>query len=109
MEAMPYVLGGVFLLALVLLLVGKGRKKRAASGKMEVAVMRRGVQKAPPPLPVRRAPSLPPRIPGSRMLDYPKCPVDRSRNEPGKPQVIFWDSARNCYICSHGHRFTGRE
>jgi len=102
-----YLFGGILILILVSLAVGWLAKKKPKDG--EVTVMRTKVQKAPPPLPVRRAPSLPPRVPNARALDFPKCPVDRCRNEPGKPQVIFWDSASNCYTCCHGHRFTGRE
>lgn len=102
-----YIFGGFLILLLVCLGVGRLAKKKPKSG--EVAVMRTKLQKAPPPLPVRRAPSLPPRMPNARALDYPKCPVDRCRNEAGKPQVIFWDSVSNCYACCHGHRFTGRE
>lgn len=102
-----YIFGGILVLALVSFVAGRLAKKKPEVG--EVAVMRTKVQKAPPPLPVRRAPSLPPRVPNARALDYPKCPVDRSRNEPDKPQVISWDSANNCYTCCHGHRFTGRE
>lgn len=102
-----YVLGGAIILLLVSLTAGWLAKKKPKDE--EVAVMRTKVQKVPPPLPVRRAPSLPPRVPNARALDFPKCPVDRSRNEPGKPQVIFWDSGSNCYTCCHGHRFTGRE
>lgn len=102
-----YIFWGILLLALASLAVRRLAKKKHNTG--EVAVMRAKVQNAPPPLPVRRAPSLPPRMPNARALDYPKCPVDRSRNEPGKPQVIFWDSGSNCYTCCHGHHFTGRE
>lgn len=65
--------------------------------------------KAPPPLPNGRMTALPGQQSGLRVLDYPKCPVDRSKNEPGKPQVVFWDKSSGCYICCHGHRFTGRE
>lgn len=65
--------------------------------------------KTPPHLPARKAPPLPPRDPRARLLDYPKCPIDRSRNEPGKPQAIYWNARQKCFICSHGHRFTGKE
>lgn len=62
------------------------------------------VEKAPPALPVRSS-----SLPRQRVLDYPKCPIDRCRNEPGKPQVVFRDEGSHCYICCNGHRFTGRE
>lgn len=57
----------------------------------------------PPPLPGERAAADP------RIFDYPKCPVDRMRNAPGRPQVVFWNAERRCYCCARGHRFTGRE
>ena len=68
--------------------------------------------KAPPPTGGRPLPKVPPRLPlhpDLQILNYPKCPIDRMRNQPGKPQVIFWDQRSSCYICCHGHRFTGRE
>ena len=105
-----YIIGGIGIcILLVFLMLRKRKKTKAAKSVVEVAVSPKGTPKAPPPLPARRAPSLPPRYPNLRALDYPKCPLDRSRNEPGKPQVIFWNSAKNCYTCCHGHQFTGRE
>lgn len=105
-----YILGGIGIcILLVLLMLIKRKKAKAAQNEAGVAVRLKDASKAPPPLPVRRSPSLPPRYPNLRALDYPKCPLDRSRNEPGKPQVVFWNSAKSCYTCCHGHQFTGRE
>lgn len=42
---------------------------------------------------------------GIRPDQFPCCPFDKQRNEPGKAQTIFWDSRSNCYVCSRGHRF----
>lgn len=104
-----YIIGGLVSILLVFLMLRKRKKAKASQDVTSVAVEPIITHKAPPPLPARRAPSLPPRYPNLRALDYPKCPLDRSRNEPGKPQVIFWDNANNCYTCFHGHHFTGRE
>jgi len=62
-----------------------------------------------PAAPARRKLLSPPGNPGRDILDFPKCPIDRKKNEPGKAQVIFWDEKDGRYFCSHGHRFTGRE
>ena len=104
-----YIIGGLLCILLVVLILRKRKKAKASQDVAGVAVEPIIMAKAPPPLPARRAPNLPPRYPNLRVLDYPKCPLDRSRNEPGKPQVIFWDNANNCYTCCHGHHFTGRE
>lgn len=105
-----YILGGIGIcILLVFLMLRKRKKAKTAQNEAGVAVRPKDAPKAPPPLPARRALSLPPRYPNLRALDYPKCPLDRSRNEPGKPQVIFWNSAKNCYTCCYGHQFTGRE
>ena len=105
-----YILGGIGIcILLVFLMLRKRKKVKAAKNEVGAAVRPKDAPKAPPPLPVRRAPSLPPRYPNLRALDYPKCPLDRSRNEPGKPQVVFWNSTKSCYTCCHGHQFTGRE
>lgn len=104
-----YIIGGLVCILLVFLMLRKRKKAKASQDVAGAAVEPIITPKAPPPLPVRRAPSLPPRYPNLRALDYPKCPLDRSRNEPGKPQVIFWDSTSSCYTCCHGHHFTGRE
>lgn len=104
-----FIIGGIILILLVIRMLRKRKKNEVRQDTAAVAVKAVPVAKAPPPLPVRRAPALPPRYPNLRALDYPKCPIDRGRNEPGKRQVIFWDSANNCYICCHGHHFTGRE
>ena len=42
---------------------------------------------------------------GLRPSQFPCCPIDRQRNRPGQPQKIFWDSKRNCYVCSNNHHF----
>lgn len=42
---------------------------------------------------------------GVKPVQFPCCPFDKQRNLPGERQVIFWDSAENCYRCSRGHRF----
>lgn len=68
----------------------------------------------PPPLPQLQQvrPQILPTVQESATrnpLDFPRCPIDRRRNEPGKPQLIFWDAAHSCYICGNGHQFTGRE
>ncbi|MBR3974213.1 MAG: hypothetical protein IKJ99_09740 [Oscillospiraceae bacterium] len=104
-----YIIGGIVCILLVLLMLRNRRKTKASQNIAKAAARPAAVPKAPPPLPVRRAPSLPPRCPDMRVLDFPKCPIDRSRNEPGKPQVVFWDRSNNCYTCCYGHRFTGRE
>ena len=105
-----YILGGIFVCTFLLLLNLKKRKrKKVVQFEANIAANRNSAHMVPPPLPVRTAPSLPPRNPNLRLLDYPKCPLDRSRNEPGKPQVIFWNNAKKCYVCHHGHEFTGRE
>lgn len=104
-----YIIGGLVCILLVFLMLRKRKKAKAIQNVPSAAVAPIITPKAPPPLPTRRAPSLPPRYPNLRALDYPKCPLDRSRNEPGKPQVIFWDGVNNCYTCCHGHHFTGRE
>ena len=47
-------------------------------------------------------------VPGPRGVrpdQFPCCPFDKQRNEPGKAQTIFWDSKAGCYVCSRGHRF----
>lgn len=36
---------------------------------------------------------------------FPCCPYCKERNVVGAPQLIFWDSGRNCYRCSNGHQF----
>lgn len=105
-----YIIGGIGICILLAFLMFRKRKKVIASENETGAALETiTVPKAPPPLPIQRAPSLPSRHPNRRALDYPKCPLDRSRNEPGKPQVIFWDNTNNCYTCCHGHHFTGRE
>ena len=105
-----YILGGIGIcILLVFLMLRKRKKVKAAKNEVGADVRPKDAPKAPPPLPVRRAPSLPPRYPHLRASDYPKCPLDRSRNEPGKPQVVFWNSTKSCYTCCHGHQFTGRE
>lgn len=72
---------------------------------------------SPPPLPPRRKmrqaartgnkeeinSNLGPR--GLRPAQFPCCPIDRQRNRSGQPQKIFWDSKRNCYVCSNNHHF----
>ena len=103
-----YIIGGLICILLVFLMFRADNKTKSTPNAASAARATTR-PKAPPPLPVREAPSLPPRYPNLRALDYPKCPLDRSRNEPGKPQVIFWNSTKNCYVCSHGHHFTGRE
>lgn len=35
---------------------------------------------------------------------FPVCPVDRRRNEFGKPQVIVWDETEKCYRCVCGRK-----
>lgn len=103
-----YILGGLICILLVFIMFRKCKKSRTSedtTGNVEPV----NRPSAPPPLPPRRTANLPPRQPSIKALDYPKCPVDRSRNEPGKPQVVFWDNNCNCYICCHGHHFTGRE
>ena len=66
------------------------------------------VYAAPPPLPHRSTHSrnrvvvLGPR--GITPVQFPCCPVDKERNEQGKPQKIFWDASAQCYYCSRGHR-----
>lgn len=104
-----YILGGIICILLVFLMIRKCKK--AKDGKEETGrITGTAVARTPPPpLPKRISPNLPPHQPNLRALDYPKCPIDRSRNEPGKPQVIFWDGAHSCYTCCHGHQFTGRE
>ncbi len=104
-----YIIGGILCILLVILIVRKHKKTKDQANAPAGIVSTPAKAVAPPPLPPRRAPALPPRYPTARALDYPKCPLDRSRNQPGKPQVVFWDSTHNCYTCSHGHRFTGRE
>lgn len=105
-----YVLGGIGICILLVFLMLRRRKEaKAVQTEARVVVSPKGAPMAPPPLPVRISPSLPPRYPNLRALDYPKCPLDRSRNEPGKPQVVFWNNAKNCYTCCYGHQFTGRE
>ncbi len=42
---------------------------------------------------------------GIKPSQFPCCPYDKQRNVPGKPQVVFWDSGKNCYRCSKGHSF----
>lgn len=42
---------------------------------------------------------------GLQPHQFPCCPMDKSRNVPGMQQLIFWDSGKNCYRCSRGHRF----
>ena len=42
---------------------------------------------------------------GITPVQFPCCPIDKERNERGKPQKIFWDAAAQCYYCSRGHRF----
>ena len=104
-----YILGGISICILLVFLMLRKRKKAKAAQNEAVVVRQNDAPKAPPPLPTRRAQSLPPRYPNLRALDYPKCPLDRSRNEPGKPQVIFWNSTKRCYTCRYGHQFTGKE
>ncbi len=36
---------------------------------------------------------------------FPCCPIDKQRNEPGCNQKIFWIPKENCYCCSNGHKF----
>ncbi len=42
---------------------------------------------------------------GIKPTQFPCCPFDKQRNVAGQRQVIFWDSAENCYRCSRGHQF----
>lgn len=55
-------------------------------------------------------PGLPPEQPASAVtpLDFPICPICRSRNRPGQPQRIYLTSDGR-FRCDRGHRFTGRE
>ena len=46
---------------------------------------------------------------GQTIYDFPKCYICRQRNYPGEQQLVFWDGTRNCYRCSRGHNFTGKE
>lgn len=105
-----WILGGVMAVFLMIVFLNNRKKAKTKRAMAPALTPRSSVRKAPPPpLPVQRTPSLPPCRPIIRIQDYPKCPIDRSRNEPGKVQAIFWDAANKCYFCRHGHRFTGRE
>ena len=107
------VLIGIACTVFGLLLLRKSKMTGAAQPEKICTTEESPVLKAAPALPERLLPDLPPPLPPRclelQMLDYPKCPIDRSRNEPGKPQVVFRDRENGCYVCHHGHRFTGRE
>ena len=36
---------------------------------------------------------------------FPCCPLCRCRNRVYSPQVVFWQTAQNGYLCVNGHRF----
>ena len=58
------------------------------------------IRTAPPPIPTRRTDM------SRRDRDsYPRCPICRSSNRPGKAQKIFWDSNNNRWRCVEGHSF----
>lgn len=42
---------------------------------------------------------------GVRPTEFPCCPIDRQRNNPGMAQLIKWDRENECYVCSRGHKF----
>lgn len=105
-----WLLGGIIAAFLIIVFLRKHKKAKAIKPMAPVVSPRSPVRNAPPPpLPAQRTPSLPHCLPVVHIWDYPKCPIDRSRNEPGKPQAIFRDVGNRCYFCRHGHRFTGRE
>lgn len=56
---------------------------------------------APPPIPARRVDM------SHRDRDsFPRCPICRSSNRPGKTQKIFWDNAMSRWKCIEGHSFS---
>ena len=58
------------------------------------------IRTVPPPIPTRRMDM------SRRDRDsYPRCPICRSSNRPGKAQKIFWDSNNNRWRCVEGHSF----
>lgn len=79
-----YILGGLIFILLVILMIRKYWKTKKGKDASNHDAGSTVSPKTPPPLPVRGVPNLPPHQPNLRVLDYPKCPVDRSRNEPGK-------------------------
>lgn len=110
---------------LVAVLFGIARRSRRRGNVHVARTANAASRPQPPALPSQPAPRnrtgsgsrrpAPPPLPGEapavdlEIYDYPKCPVDRVRNTPGRPQVVFRDPARRCFYCSRGHRFTGRE
>ncbi len=55
----------------------------------------------PPPIPARRVDM------SHRDRDsFPRCPICRSSNRPGKTQKIFWDNAVSRWKCIEGHSFS---
>lgn len=107
-EALPLV-AGLICFVLLIFLSQKSRKEKADTTPSKVKETTPVIPVSPPPLPPRTNKAPLSARPAQLVLDYPKCPIDRCRNEPGKPQVVFWDSAKKCYTCCHGHHFTGRE
>lgn len=101
--------GGLISFVLLIFLSWKSREKGDNSNVSKITATPSARPMAPPPLPPRNNKTLLTDCPAQQVLDYPKCPIDRCRNEPGKPQVVFWDSEKKCYTCCHGHHFTGRE
>ena len=131
LEILAIVVGGVFLIFCVQERIAdavkkKKRARRRAAQRQTRQTPRPEVSSASVPsmnngmpaarahgVPMRRNPVPPrrgqtPMAPGPRGVrpdQFPCCPLDRERNVAGKPQKIFWNSAENCYRCSHGHRF----
>lgn len=71
------------------------RTRRSAATELP----RRPINIAPPTITANAGPH------GVRPTEFPCCPIDRQRNNPGMAQLIRWDRENECYVCSRGHRF----
>lgn len=115
MDAALIVLGIIIIISAVSYLISKVAKPQEG----QTNTVHPSAPHAPPPLP--RLPPIPSqmnspvRMPaimapaGQTIYDFPKCYICRQRNYRGEQQKVFWDGAHNCYRCSRGHTFTGKE
>lgn len=55
----------------------------------------------PPPIPVR---SMSMNL--RDIYSFPRCPICRSSNRPGRVQKISWNSANSRWHCTEGHDFS---
>lgn len=110
MNELPYILIGLAVIAggvvSVCLIKRKRRSKKTPDlpkRRDRAVCVRTAPRSFPVPVSRNAEPVSGPR--GVRPTQFPCCPYDKQRNLAGEKQVIFWDSAADCYRCSRGHRF----